>query len=79
MRIEPAVEVAQFLAPRPPAPVIPLAAARAAAGAKAEPAAGGLAAPEAATPHKPHKKGNWILIVAVLVLGIGTMVFLTLR
>jgi eukaryotic-like serine/threonine-protein kinase len=82
MRIEPAVEVAQFLAPRPPAPVIPLSAARAAAapGAKAEAPAGALGAPEAAEPHKlPHKKGSWILIAAVLVLGIGTMVFLTLR
>jgi eukaryotic-like serine/threonine-protein kinase len=78
MRIEPAVEVAQFLAPRPPAPVISLAAARAVAvpGGRAEVAAGVLAAPEAAA---PHKKGNWILIAAVLVLGIGTMVFLTLR
>jgi serine/threonine protein kinase len=78
MRIEPAVEVAQFLAPRPPAPVIPLAAARAVAvpGGRAEVAARVLAAPEAAA---PHKKGNWILIAAVLVLGIGTMVFLTLR
>jgi serine/threonine-protein kinase len=77
MRIEPAVEVAQFLAPRPPAPVIPLAAARAAAapGAKAEAAAGVPVALEAAA----HKKGSWILIAAVLVLGIGTMVFLTLR
>jgi serine/threonine protein kinase len=82
MRIEPAVEVAQFLAPRPPAPVIPLAAARAAAapGAKAEVAAGLPGAPEAAAPHKlPQRKGSWILIAAVLVLGIGTMVFLTLR
>jgi serine/threonine protein kinase len=82
MRIEPAVEVAQFLAPRPPAPVIPLAAARAAAapGAKAEVAAGVLGASEEAEPHElPHKKASWILIAAVLVLGIGTMVFLTLR
>jgi serine/threonine protein kinase len=78
MRIEPAVEVAQFLAPRPLAPVIPLAAARAvvASSAQAEAATGVRAAPEAAA---PHKKGNWILIAAVLVLGIGTMVFLTLR
>ena len=78
MRIEPAVEVAQFLAPRPPAPVIPLARARAVAapGAKAEVAPPTQAEPAAAA---PNKKGGWILIAAVLVLGIGTMVFLTLR
>jgi hypothetical protein len=80
MRIEPAVEVAQFLAPRPPAPVIPLASARAGApGAKAELAPRVPVEPAAAAPPKPRKMGGWILIAAVLVLGIGTMVFLTLR
>jgi hypothetical protein len=28
---------------------------------------------------KTHAKGSWILIATVIALGIGTMVFLTLR
>src|SRR5450432_636050 len=77
MRIEPAAEVAPAApvpARHPPTPVV------------ARPAARGATSASIASLHdsdaaktKAHAKGSWILIATVIALGIGTMVFLTLR
>lgn len=77
MRIEPAAEVAPAApvpARHPPTPVV------------ARPAVRGATSASIASLHhsdaaktKAHAKGSWILIATVIALGIGTMVFLTLR
>ncbi len=82
MRIEPAVEPER----RPPQPSVSVAARVAAPvalpAAPRPPAAGVLAGPESTPtvgPPKGRSRGSWIVLATFIVLGIGAMVFLTLR
>jgi serine/threonine protein kinase len=70
-------------APRPGPASAPAPSSAPAASSVVAPSPGGLAASAdagpAALPAESHPQRSWIVIVAAIVIGIGTMVFLTLR
>lgn len=78
MRIEPAADAAPAPARVPPTPVVARPAVRGGTSATIG-TIGSIGSSQQGDASGTHAKGNWILIATVIALGIGTMVFLTLR
>jgi serine/threonine protein kinase len=81
MRIEPAADAAPAPARVPPTPVVARPAVRGGTSATIGTIGtiGSMGSSQQGDAAETPAKGNWILIATVIALGIGTMVFLTLR